>query len=180
MLQKSRSEICTESATAWTKSFLLAYGSRSALSIVLNLAKLVRNPKEAPAILRSCLGMESFRFGLFVGGFSGLYRLVLLLLRRFRGESCPSNAFLAGAAASLTLLFEEEGQRVTVSHYLLVRALQCLYNAAKARGYLDFMGNKLTHGDSLLFVISSAQVMYAYAIRPETIPSSYYKFILQT
>jgi hypothetical protein len=131
-------------------------------------------------IVLSCFGKESLRFGLFVGGFSGLYRLALLVLRKLRGQSKTSNAFLAGAIASVALLFEEEGQRVTFSHYLLVRAAQCLYNAMKTRGYWDFMGDRLRHGDSLLFALSSAQVMFAYTIRPETIPSSYYKFILQT
>jgi len=128
----------------------------------------------------SCLGRESLRFGLFVGSFSGLYRLALRVLQRVRGEARTSNALVAGAVASLALLWEEEDQRVTFSHYLLVRALQCVYNALKSRGKLDFLGNSLKHGDSLLFAVSSAQVMYAYGARPETIPYSYYKFIVQT
>jgi hypothetical protein len=131
-------------------------------------------------IVLGSMGVQSLRFGFFVGTFSGLYRLALRTLQRVRGDAKPTNALLAGAIASLSLLCEEEGQRVTISHYMLVRALQCVYNALKTRGHLDFLGNTLTHGDSLLFVLSSAQVMYAYAIRPETIPSSYYKFILNT
>lgn len=118
--------------------------------------------------------------------------------------------------------------------YLFARALQCAYNASKARGWWHMWGSHWPHGDSLLFAVTTAQVMcvpcvwfqhtnnhrasffinvhtsaphartrpltppphrmfpspppllgmqcgrYAYAMRPDTLPQSYYKFIVQT
>lgn len=60
------------------------------------------------------------------------------------------------------------------------RALQCIYNALKSRGWWHFWNDRWHHGDALLFILSSAQVMYAYVLRPSTIPASYYHFIRQT
>ena len=59
-------------------------------------------------------------------------------------------------------------------------AVQCAYNALKGRGWWHFWADRWDHGDALLFMVSTAQVMYAYAIRPDTIPAAYYKFILKT
>lgn len=42
------------------------------------------------------------------------------------------------------------------------------------------VGSDWEHGDSLLFVVSCAQVMYAYVMRPETLPPSYFSFMLRT
>lgn len=63
---------------------------------------------------------------------------------------------------------------------MLVRALQCLYNDLKANDKWHFWGSSWPHGDTALFALSSAQVMYAYAMHPESLPASYYKFIVQT
>lgn len=41
-------------------------------------------------------------------------------------------------------------------------------------------GSDWPHGDTLLFAISSAQIMYAYVLRPNTLPPSYYRFIRET
>jgi hypothetical protein len=43
-----------------------------------------------------------------------------------------------------------------------------------------FWGSNWAHGDSLLFILTSAQIMYAYVMRPETLPPSYYKFIVRS
>lgn len=60
------------------------------------------------------------------------------------------------------------------------RALQCGFNALESRGKFSFLPDTLRHGDALLFMLASAQVMYAYVLRPESIPESYYKFIVKT
>jgi len=70
--------------------------------------------------------------------------------------------------------------RRTFSLYVLPRIFQCIYNGLKSRGWWHFWGSNWNHGDTLLFAIASAQVMYAYVMRPETLPESYYKFILRT
>ena len=61
---------------------------------------------------------------------------------------------------------------------MLVRAIQSVYNAAKARGWWHLWGSDWEHGDTLLFALACAQVMYAYVMRPETLPASYNRFII--
>lgn len=47
-------------------------------------------------------------------------------------------------------------------------------------GKWHLWGSDWAHGDSLLFAVSSAQVMYAYVMRPDTLPPAYLKFITDT
>lgn len=89
-------------------------------------------------------------------------------------------AAVAGGVAGSSILFLEPETRRNVALYIGVRALQCLYNAAKARGWWHMWGSHWSHGDTLLFCVTSAQVMYAYVMRPDTLPSSYNKFIIAT
>lgn len=65
----------------------------------------------------------------------------------------------------------------TLALYMATRWVQCAYNYSKARGYFHFWGSSWQHGDSLLFAISSAQIMYSYVMRPGALPPSYYGFI---
>lgn len=57
---------------------------------------------------------------------------------------------------------------------LLNRALQAVYNAGKARDIFYFK-----HGDALLFAVTCAQVLYAYTMRPETLPPDFYSFMIK-
>lgn len=57
---------------------------------------------------------------------------------------------------------------------MFVRALQAVYNAGKARDIFYFK-----HGDSLLFAITCGQVLYAYTMRPDTLPPDFYSFMLK-
>lgn len=153
---------------------------------------------------------DAVRLGLFVGGFTGIFvaaeRLLKLLFppppgseveagpagaaRGAAGEDGPGSSatdkpatwhtFVAGTMGGLSLLALDGERRRTLALYVWARALQGLYNAAKARGWWHFWGSHWRHGDSLLFILSSAQVLYAYAMRPETLPPSYYRFMLTT
>ena len=58
---------------------------------------------------------------------------------------------------------------------MLLRAAQALYNYHKAQGRIH-----LPHGDSLLFGLSCAQIMYAVMLRPDSIPYSYYLWVIKT
>lgn len=90
------------------------------------------------------------------------------------------HAFAAGTLASVSVLVLDSERRQTLALYVWARAMQCLYNFSKARGWWHFWGSHWDHGDTLLFAVSSAQVMYAYVMRPETLPPSYNKFIVNT
>ncbi|KAJ3377004.1 hypothetical protein HDU84_009164, partial [Entophlyctis sp. JEL0112] len=86
------------------------------------------------------------------------------------------NAFISGGlAGAIACLFEKRQWRIDMSQQLFVRGMQAVFNSLANNGRFHFR-----HGNSLIFALATAQVMYGYVMRPETIPPSYYKFILTT
>jgi hypothetical protein len=82
--------------------------------------------------------------------------------------------------ASASFLCVGVERRRTVALYVFARAVQSSYFASKARGWFHFWGSSWEHGDSLLFILSTAQIMYAYVMSPNTLPYGYWKFIVNT
>lgn len=114
--------------------------------------------------------------GFFVGGFTGTYHAIKCFLTR-RGVQGEKASFAAGTVAGTSVLFLDQDKRRILALYLMARVAQSGYNSLKAKGKWHFWGNKWKYGDTLLFAVASAQVMYAYVIRPETLPPSYLAFI---
>lgn len=170
------------------RGFVLAYGIRAGLGTMTRALALYKEGKYQDMRgwrLVSERGLQyredAVRLGLFVGGFTGSYHLVSGALKRWQGDLTPAqNCMAAGTAAGLTLLFLSKERRRTLALYMLARIAQCVYNSLKQQGLFHFWGSKWGYGDALLFALSSAQVMYAYVMRPETLPKSYWKFIVKT
>ncbi|GAB2272777.1 hypothetical protein Dimus_007596 [Dionaea muscipula] len=171
------------------QSFLLSYGVRVGIGILLRAFKLVRRQSysslldlkqlvsEKDLIVRE----EACRIGLLFGGFTGSYHALRCLLRKLRKKETPLNAILAGSVAGLSILaLDDPSRRRTLALYLLTRVAQCAYNSAKSKNKFHLWGSYWSHGDSLLFAIACAQVMYAFIMRPETLPKSYQDFIQKT
>ncbi|KAL9672980.1 hypothetical protein QQ045_029233 [Rhodiola kirilowii] len=171
------------------QTFLLSYGVRVGIGILLRAFKLARGRSygsildlkqlvsEKDLIVRE----EACRIGLLFGGFTGSYHALRCLLRKLRKKETPINAILAGSIAGLSILaLDDRSRRRTLALYLLVRLAQCAYNSAKAKNKFHLWGSHWRHGDSLLFSIACAQVMYAFVMRPESLPKSYQDFIQKT
>ncbi|XP_078148075.1 mitochondrial import inner membrane translocase subunit Tim17/Tim22/Tim23 family protein [Carex rostrata] len=174
------------------QSFLLSYGVRVGIGILLRAFKLARGQSysslldlkqlvsEQDLIVRE----EACRIGLLFGGFTGSYHVLRCLLRRIRKKEAPLNAIIAGSIAGLSVLaLDDSSRRRTLALYLLVRLGQCAYNSAKSKNRFqlwDKWDNYWRHGDSLLFSLACAQVMYAFVMRPESLPKSYQDFIQKT
>lgn len=171
------------------QSFLLSYGVRVGIGILLRAFKLARRQSysslldlkqlvsEKDLIVRE----EACRVGLLFGGFTGSYHALRCFLRRFRKKETPLNPILAGSLAGLSILaLDGSTRRRTLALYLLARVAQCAYNSAKSKNKFHLWGSHWRHGDSLLFALASAQVMYAFVMRPESLPKSYQDFIQKT
>ena len=165
------------------RNFLLMYNIRSGVALVLRVLRLLRsNPRKVLSISdlvsegNLVFRAQAVRLGLFVGGFSFLYRSTYAALYMLLRSKAVSSAF-AGTVAGGALGFMSKDWHRTLALYLGTRALECAFNVLRSRG--AFKGVSLTHGDAWLFALSSAQVMYAYVMRPETLPESYYKFIVR-
>ncbi|KAJ4956892.1 hypothetical protein NE237_013675 [Protea cynaroides] len=171
------------------QSFLLSYGVRVGIGILLRAFKLVRGQSYASLLdLKQLVSEkdlivreEACRVGLLFGGFTGSYHALRCLLRKFRKKETPINVILAGSVAGLSILaLHDSSRRRTLALYLLARLAQCAYNSAKSKNKFHLWGSHWKHGDSLLFALACAQVMYAFVMRPESLPKSYQDFIQKT
>ncbi|XP_075500691.1 uncharacterized protein LOC142539256 isoform X2 [Primulina tabacum] len=138
------------------QSFLLSYGIRVGIGILLRAFKLVRlksyssllDLKQLVSEKDLIVREEACRIGLLFGGLTGSYHALRCLLRKLRKKETPMNTFLAGAVSGLSILaLDDSSRRRTLALYLLARL---------------------------------AQVMYAFVMRPESMPKSYQDFIQKT
>ncbi|XP_043716118.1 uncharacterized protein LOC122664389 [Telopea speciosissima] len=171
------------------QTFLLSYGVRVGIGILLRAFKLVRGQSYASLLdLKQLVSEkdlivreEACRIGLLFGGFTGSYHALRCLLRKCRKKETPVNVILAGSVAGLSILaLDDSSRRRTLALYLLARLAQCAYNSAKSKNKFHLWGSHWKHGDSLLFALACAQVMYAFVMRPESLPKSYQDFIQKT
>jgi len=104
--------------------------------------------------------------------------------------------YIAGVvAAGVSVSFLSHDNRRTLALYSMARAFQSLFYSAEQRGIwkstlpiiplpfglsLDVHDILKKHLDSIVFAVSSAQIMFSYVMRPQTLPSSYWNFIVRT
>ena len=86
--------------------------------------------------------------------------------------------FLAGLLAGPTLLIDnDQSRRIFISVYVLSKSLQFTYYSLRKSGIIPKM--PWWWGSWLLFPISSAQLIYAYLLHPDTFPVSKNLFLLK-
>ena len=102
-------------------------------------------------------------------------------LQKLRGKKDFWNTFISGSISSLSILIleKEKGESTcrSLALYFMARVMQCFYNSAVQRGIWKFPGSSWNYWDSLLFILSTTQIMYVYVMRPDTLPFSYFNFI---
>ncbi|KIK70861.1 hypothetical protein GYMLUDRAFT_32929 [Collybiopsis luxurians FD-317 M1] len=83
------------------------------------------------------------------------------------------HAALAGAVAGgLGVLWETRGRRVTIAQQMFVRGLQGSYNLYSNRYHFN-----IPHGDVLVFSLVCGQILYAFLLRPDSLPRSYTNWV---
>lgn len=169
------------------RTFGVAFGLRAGLAFALRVLSLAKTNPKALLSLEELINeknlkvrVDAVRLGLFCGIFTGGFNYLHCCLRRYATDVTPKKeriiTLIAGFLAGLSILTQTKTRRRWFALLALVRLLQCLYNETKRRKWFK----PLFHGDALLFMIASAQVMYAYVMRPETLPASYHKFIVNS
>jgi hypothetical protein len=133
-------------------------------------------------------GNGSIRFGLFVASFFAIFKIAeskldmesfTKIIKRTLGLKVSKGwirSGLAGALASLALIFEvSEETRWMFAQYAAVRAGQCVYEHARTKiKILSDIGDWLYTG---IFALSSGQLVYSFAMRPETLDREYNAFL---
>ena len=103
------------------------------------------------------------------------------ILRRKKPFTPETAAVYAGGVAGLSIFFLKPKLRRTVSLYLAAKLAQAGFESAKKdyKWVRDGPGS-WEHGNLLLFTLSSAQVMYAYVMRPDTLDVGFWNFIVRS
>ncbi|KAI9021787.1 hypothetical protein DFJ74DRAFT_670545 [Hyaloraphidium curvatum] len=184
------------------RSALIAYSARAFLTLLLRAAR----GRFSKGTLREVFGGdEALRFARMFGTFTFLFKAInglgcyAAIGRVPRRASLREPAHLApaapgdkahlslrspefvvasvsGAVAGLAALkLEKPDERLGWAQQFFVRGMQCLvvFLARERNIYVP-------HGDSLVFILSCAQIMYAYILRPSTIPPAYYTWMVRT
>ncbi|PPQ69246.1 hypothetical protein CVT26_003658 [Gymnopilus dilepis] len=85
------------------------------------------------------------------------------------------HAALAGAVAGgLAIMWEKKSRRTVISQQMFVRGLQGSYNAFTTKRNI-----RVPNGDVLVFSLACGQILYAFLLRPDTLPRSYTGWIQQ-
>ena len=179
---------CVEHAAAsFWRSFVLAYMIRAGVAVFTRGIGLMRGKSPRDVLkLEKLIGEnhthyreDAVRLGLFLGSFTGGYHIVRCNMCNRLGFSPKKAAAVAGTLGGLSSLFLKRKKRRTFALYLMARLAQGTYASQKNNNRFHFWGSHWSHGDVLLFAMSSAQVMYAYVMRPDTLDTGFWNFIVR-
>ncbi|KAL0484592.1 5 TM domain-containing transmembrane protein [Acrasis kona] len=100
----------------------IGYCVKASISIALGVLfkKMYKEPKK---ILDIIFGKDAYNFSVFLGAFSGTYKIVQCLMRLLRQKEDGLNAFIAGGCAGLTLYFDSKSRWLDISTYVAARAI---------------------------------------------------------
>ncbi|XP_069691994.1 transmembrane protein 135-like [Periplaneta americana] len=149
------------------KMFALGYGLQVCLQILMRMKRLVRKPTLLPKLL---IHKNAFRLGGFLAGFSGIFRLMSCLLRRFFNTDSKFHAIPAGLLAGLAFGFFPDN---TIALYVMWKSLQIIYVDSIQKGYVP----ELPGANILLYSFSTAVLFHAALLEPQNLRPSYWKFL---
>ncbi|KAK9885940.1 hypothetical protein WA026_013817 [Henosepilachna vigintioctopunctata] len=151
---------------AW-KMFGLGLGIQIAIKLVLNMTKIVKSPTLMKHIL---FKKENINLGAFMGGFAGLFRATLCLMRRTTGRDIPAFALPAGLLAGTAFAKYPNN---TVTLYVMWKMLQISYNIGIDKGLLP----KVPGFTEFLYCFSTGILFHVAIIEPTNLRPSYWKFL---
>ncbi|XP_043272955.1 transmembrane protein 135-like isoform X2 [Venturia canescens] len=149
------------------KLFSVGVAAQLALQLVFRSFKIIKKPQIlGPTIFNK----KNFNLALFLGGFSGLYRLVSCSLRSACNKDSKYHAIPAGFVASIAFMMYPNN---TAALYVMWKALQLLWNREVENGKVP----ELKWFSILLYSFSTALLFHAAIIEPQNLRPSYWKFL---
>jgi hypothetical protein len=125
---------------------------------------------------------ETLRYGLFVGTYAGVFCTVDETIAAIGGcrRTARWRSLVAGAVAGPSLLITGRKTRHTsMAIYILLRAAvlaaRCGIKNERAGSLCRPLSWK--HGDTFLMCLSSSQILSAWILKPDSLPSSYISFL---
>ncbi|KAJ3259978.1 hypothetical protein HK103_001488 [Boothiomyces macroporosus] len=150
----SFSQILMHALKGSSRAFAISFLIRGGITFLLSLNKLVRKK---------------------IGAFSLIWKLVSNTLVYVEGHHSKRQGAVAGFLSGFAILLETRQNRIGFTQQFFMRSMQAGKNALKQRKIPT-----VPHGDTLLFCLACAQLLYASAFRPSTLPREYYGFIIRT
>ncbi|CAL5386006.1 unnamed protein product [Camellia sinensis] len=177
--------------TASVKGFTIGAGIKGGLSLFAVLTRFRRrrlSTSSKNAVMASSSEdvilaiKETIRYGLFLGTFAGTFVSVDEIIATLGGHRRTARwrALFAGAVAGNSLLLTGlDTQHTSLAIYILMRAAVLASRCGIKSKRLGRICKPLTwaHGDIFLMCLSSSQILSAYLLKQESLPSSYKSFL---
>ncbi|KAK9757557.1 hypothetical protein RND81_01G170500 [Saponaria officinalis] len=173
------------------KGFSIGSGLKGGLSLFSLLARLSR--RKSSKFSRNGGGLssseeitsvikETLRYGLFLGTFAGTFTSIDEFIASFGGHrrTAKWRALVAGGIAGPSLLLTGlNTQHNSLTIYILMRAAVLASRCGIKSKRFGRICKPLTwsHGDIFLMCLSSSQILSAYILNQESLPSSYKSFL---
>ncbi|MED6136818.1 hypothetical protein PIB30_059288 [Stylosanthes scabra] len=173
---------------ASAKGFSIGTGLKGGLALFAILSRLTRKQRQRKELAVTNVEAivaavkETLRYGLFLGTFAGTFVSMDELIGALGGHRRTARwrAFLAGALAGPSMLLTGlETQHTSLAIYILMRAAvlasRCGIKSKRFGKYCKPLTWK--HGDIFLMCLSSSQILSAYILKQDSLPSSYKSFL---
>ena len=140
------------------RAFVIVYGARHGISLLLNVIK--KRP----------LQLLYYKSSLQSALFASWYTFAYTILRDSRSKLAT---FIAGTVAGTGIAFESKSNRITLTQQTAVRSLNGLYQVMQRKGF-----KKIPFLYEAIFGISSGAVMYSFVMWPDTLHQSLIKLMI--
>lgn len=150
-----------------TRMFSIGLGIQVIMKILFQARKMIRKPE---LFKRTFLSKEIMKLGMFLGGFTSLYKISSCLLRHITNDDKAAYAIPSGLIASVAFGYYAD---TTIALYIMWKTLQMSYNWGIENGYVP----KIPGFTVLLYCASTALLFHAATLEPMTLRPSYWKFL---
>ncbi|XP_073282341.1 uncharacterized protein [Primulina huaijiensis] len=177
--------------TASVKGFSIGAGIKGGLALFALFSR-IRRRRSLPSTRKVEMSSggadvvlalkETLRYGLFLGTFAGTFVSVDEIITSLGGHrrTAKWRALLAGAIAGPSMLLTGlNTQHTSLAIYILMRATVLASRCGIKSKRFGHICKPLTwsYGDILLMCLSTSQILSAYILKPDSLPSSYKSFL---
>ncbi|XP_058462100.1 transmembrane protein 135-like [Malaya genurostris] len=150
-----------------TRMFSIGLGIQVIMKVLFQARRVFRRPE---LLRRTFFRKDILKLGMFLGGFTSLYKLSSCLLRHITNSDRAEYAIPSGLIASLAFAFYND---TTIALYIMWKMLQMTYNWGIEKGYVP----KVPGFTLLLYSASTALLFHAATLEPMQLRPSYWKFL---
>lgn len=147
--------------------FLVSYSAKLALKILSKPQLFLKNPL---LVFKALSDTKILYSGLFLGGFSGIYKLVSCSLRWIYGKNEDWHAIPAGILAGCSMFANPSS---SLALYLFWKVVERAYQNGLSEGILPYIPG----GILVLYAASVAVLLYAAILEPHNLKPTYLNFL---